>query len=204
MSDFIVGLTGGIGSGKSAVGKMFTELGIEVIDADQVARDVVAPGSPALAKIAERFGADVIDHTGALDRATLRDIVFSNDEHKNWLNALLHPLIRSQMIAQCHAAQSQYAVLEVPLLVEGELHKQMDFTVVVDVPESTQLARASARDDADESQIRAIMKAQASRQQRCAVADTIIDNNGELSQTQEQVASLHQHLLAKLSTAKPE
>ena len=192
MSHYIVGLTGGIGSGKSAAADMFKELGINVIDADQVARDVVAPSSPALTEIHQRFGDTVLLETGELNRAFLREKVFSNAEDKQWLNQLLHPLIRIRLIEQCNEARSSYCILMVPLLIENNMQSMVNRIAVVDVSESQQLARASVRDDTSVQQIQAIMAAQASRKQRLQHADDVIDNRGDLQHLRHQVVELHQ------------
>ncbi|WP_445396183.1 dephospho-CoA kinase [Zobellella sp. An-6] len=194
---YVVGLTGGIGSGKSTVANLFAELGVEVIDADLIAREVVEPGEPALAAIAEHFGPDVIDGGGRLDRRALRERVFAAPAQKDWLNALLHPLIRERMIAACTAARSPYCLLVVPLLVENRLTTLTDRVLVVDVSPEQQLARTMKRDRSDEQQIRAIMAAQASREQRLAAADDVVDNNDpDLAGIKAAVTALHQKYLA--------
>ncbi|WP_375057193.1 dephospho-CoA kinase [Zobellella sp. DQSA1] len=194
---YVVGLTGGIGSGKSTVAALFAELGVEVIDADIIAREVVAPGEPALAAIAEHFGPDVINADGNLDRRALRERVFTRPEQKDWLNALLHPRIRQRMVAACAAARSPYCLLVVPLLVENGLTPLANRVLVVDVSPEQQLARTVKRDHSSEQQIRAIMAAQASREQRLAAADDVVDNSGaELAGVKAAVAALHQKYLA--------
>ena len=193
---YVVGLTGGIGSGKSTVASLFAELGVEVIDADIIAREVVAPGEPALAAIAAHFGQEVLDSQGRLDRRALRERVFSHPEQKDWLNALLHPLIRERMVAACAAARPPYCLLVVPLLVENGLTTLCQRVLVVDVSPEQQLARTVKRDHSSEQQIRAIMAAQASREQRLAAADDVIDNNGPaLARLKAAVAALHQKYL---------
>ncbi len=193
---YIVGLTGGIGSGKSTVADFFAEQGVEVVDADIIAREVVAPGEPALAAIAAHFGPELIATDGSLDRRELRRRVFGNPAEKDWLNALLHPLIRERMISACAAARSPYCLLVVPLLVENKLTSLCQRVLVVDVSPEQQLARTTRRDNADEAQIRAIMAAQASREQRLAAADDVIDNNGtDLDRVKAEVARLHQQYL---------
>ncbi len=193
---YIVGLTGGIGSGKSTVADFFAEQGVEVVDADIIAREVVAPGEPALAAIAAHFGPELIATDGNLDRRELRRRVFGNPAEKDWLNALLHPLIRERMISACAAARSPYCLLVVPLLVENKLTSLCQRVLVVDVSPEQQLARTTRRDNADEAQIRAIMAAQASREQRLAAADDVIDNNGtDLDRVKAEVARLHQQYL---------
>ncbi|MBM7455455.1 dephospho-CoA kinase [Oceanisphaera litoralis] len=194
---YIVGLTGGIGSGKSTVADFFAELGVEVVDADIIARQVVAPGEPALAAIAARFGPEIIAADGNLDRRELRRRVFANPAEKDWLDALLHPLIRERMISACAAARSPYCLLVVPLLVENKLTGLCRRVLVVDVSPEQQLARTTRRDKADEAQIRAIMAAQASREQRLAAADDVIDNKDpDLGRVKAEVARLHRQYLS--------
>tara|TARA_R110002153_G_scaffold3739_5_gene17925 strand:- start:1323 stop:1946 length:624 start_codon:yes stop_codon:yes gene_type:complete len=195
VSNFVVGISGGIGSGKTTVTDLFAKYGIEVIDADVIAREVVEPGTPALAAIVAKFGESVLDLAGSLDRAKLRTLVFEDTEVKNWLNQLLHPAIREQMLLQTQQAKSAYCLLSVPLLVENKLYQQVDRVVIVDVDEQTQLQRTLLRDKTNEQQIRAIMSAQATRQQRLAVADDVIDNNGKADDLAKQVTQLHQGYL---------
>ena len=194
MADFIVGLTGGIGSGKSTVATLFADNGIALVDADVVARQVVAPGSPALAAIAEHFGPTVLQADGQLNRAALRLQVFSDEAARQWLNQLLHPLIREQMQQQLAAATSPYVLWVVPLLLENGLNQDCDRVLVVDAPADTQRQRVLARDasaDAD-----AIMARQLSRRERLAAADDIIDNSGTPDALAEQVDVLHQRYLS--------
>lgn len=190
MSNFIVGLTGGIGSGKTAVSNAFADLGVTVVDADIVSREVVEPGSPALSKIAERFGSDILSN-GQLDRATLRQIVFADPKHKTWLEQLLHPLIGQRMVEQLAQAPGDYAILASPLLIEAGQQILCHRVLVVDVPESVQLQRTMARDNNDEAQVRRIMASQASREQRLAAADDVIDNSESLSTLSAKVTTLH-------------
>ena len=193
----IIGLTGGIGSGKSTVTKEFKALGIDVIDADFVARQVVAPGQNALVEIELFFGAEVIDVNGALDRAKLRNIIFQCEEKKQWLNELLHPIIRETILTELTQVSSQYAILEAPLLFENKLNQYTDYNLVVDVTENHQLQRAIKRDGNNEAQIRAIMDSQLSRQSRLAKADYIIDNNSDdLVALKHSIKRLHQQFLA--------
>jgi dephospho-CoA kinase len=195
MSNFVVGITGGIGSGKTTVTDLFAKYAIEVIDADVIAREVVEPGTPALKAIINKFGQSVLDESDSLDRAKLRSLVFNDIEVKNWLNQLLHPAIRRQMLLQTQQAKSDYCLLSVPLLVENKLNEQVDRVVIVDVDEPTQLQRTLLRDKTNEKQIRAIMSAQATRQQRLEVADDVIDNHGGTDALFKQVAQLHQYYL---------
>jgi dephospho-CoA kinase len=195
MSNFVVGITGGIGSGKTTVTDLFAKYAIEVIDADVIAREVVEPGTPALKAIINKFGQSVLDESDSLDRAKLRSLVFNDIEVKNWLNQLLHPAIRRQMLLQTQKAKSDYCLLSVPLLVENKLNEQVDRVVIVDVDEPTQLQRTLLRDKTNEKQIRTIMSAQATRQQRLEVADDVIDNNGGTDALFKQVIQLHQYYL---------
>lgn len=195
MSDYVVGISGGIGSGKTTVTDLFEQYAVVVVDADVIAREVVEPGTPALKEIIVKFGQSVLDGSGRLDRARLRTLVFNNNEVKNWLNQLLHPAIRKQMLLQTQQAKSTYCLLSVPLLVEGKLHEKVDRVLIVDVNEQTQLQRTLLRDKTNEQQIRAIMSAQATRQQRLDVANDIIDNNGNADELTKQVAQLHQRYM---------
>ncbi|MGI9287902.1 MAG: dephospho-CoA kinase [Pseudomonadales bacterium] len=193
---FVVGLTGGIGSGKTAVSDRFAKLGIAVIDADVAARVVVEPGRPALAKIADHFGQETIAAGGELDRAKLRELVFNDEAQRKWLEALLHPLIGTEIINQIQTATSPYALLVSPLLIETS---QVQFTqrvLLVDVPVEIQIARTMARDNNNEAQVKAIIASQASREQRLAAADDVINNDRDLEYLEEQVQALHQKYLA--------
>jgi len=192
---FIVGLTGGIASGKTAVSDHFKSLGIDIIDADVVARQVVEKGTPALYAIAERFGNKILNTDGSLDRTALRNIVFNSATDKSWLNELTHPLVRAQMQVQIHAATSVYVVLAVPLLIENGLNAMVDRVLVVDVPESLQIARGAARDNSAQALIQNIINAQASRQQRLELADDIVVNDRDLAHLHCQVDKLHKNYL---------
>lgn len=195
----VVGLTGGIGSGKSTVAKLFKKQGIEVIDADQVAREVVAPGENALQEIESYFGKDILDQNGALKRDLLREIIFNCESKKLWLNNLLHPIIRQRMLDKLSACCSPYAILEAPLLFENELNQYTTYDVVVDVPEKIQLQRAMQRDNSSQTQIEAIIKSQISRAKRLQRSDFVIDNSStNMALLAEQVQSLHNKLLSKL------
>ena len=195
---YVVGLTGGIGSGKSTVANLFAELGVDIIDADIIAREVVAPGEPALAAIAAHFGPGVMAASGHLNRRALRERVFNHPQEKAWLNALLHPMIRERMVAACAASVSPYCLLVVPLLVENKLTSLCQRVLVVDVSPDTQLQRTVKRDSSSETQIRAIMAAQASREQRLAAADDVINNNSpDQAGLLKEVQQLHQYYLAQ-------
>lgn len=191
MSKFVVGLTGGIGSGKSAVSERFEQLGIRVVDADIASRAVVEPGRPALKAIEEHFGAEVICADGTLNRAALRKLVFEDEFERRWLEQLTHPLINAYMAEELAAATSPYAILAHPILVETGRTDGCDRILVVDVPEELQVSRTMARDDNPETQVRAIMAAQASREERLAAADDVIVNDQGLDHLDAEVARLH-------------
>jgi dephospho-CoA kinase len=188
----IVGLTGGIGSGKSQASNRFAQHGIKVVNADVVAREVVMPGSPALQKIAQRFGEDILDDRGALNRRKLRDIIFQSPTEKQWLEALLHPLINAEIRHQLSTSTSIYSILESPLLLETKQYELVDRIAVVDVSEMTQIERASLRDNNNTQQIKAIMQTQLTRQERCARAHDIIQNHGSIDELDQQVDKLNQ------------
>jgi dephospho-CoA kinase len=192
MSEIVIGLTGGIASGKTTVSDQFARLGIDIIDADVIAREVVAKGSPGLMAIVEQFGQGILTPTLDLDRQKLRSIVFTDNTKKEWLNALLHPLIRTQMELQTRDAKSPYCILSVPLLVENKLNKTVDRTLVIDIDASTQLKRAMARDNSEQAIIESIIASQATRSERLAVADDIILNTGDRHWLNAQVKDLHQ------------
>lgn len=193
----LVGLTGGIGSGKSAVSEQLKTLGVLVVDADQVAREVVQLGSPALKRISEHFGRQILLDDGRLNRASLRQQVFLDMAQKQWLEALLHPLIRVAIKAQLAIAlraKNVYTVLESPLLLETPQHKMTDFVVVVDASESLQLKRACLRDGSKAVQIEAIIKTQMPRQKRLDKAHWVIDNQHDFNHLTQEVLKLHQYL----------
>lgn len=196
MSSFIIGLTGGIGSGKTTVSDIFSNnYGIEVVDADVIAREVVAPGSKALQKIQSYFGNQIVAQDGSLDRSALRAIVFDSPEKKNWLNALLHPLIRETMQLRCQQASSPYVILSIPLLVENKLQFMANRILVVDCEEETQIVRASNRDGVGEEQIKSIMRSQASRKERLAIANDVITNEDSARSLEVQIGGLHKKYL---------
>ncbi|MFC5706154.1 dephospho-CoA kinase [Aeromonas eucrenophila] len=193
---YVVAITGGIGSGKTTIANQFAALGIEVVDADVIAREVVEPGSPALAAIVSHFGSDILNAQGELDRRALRDRIFNHQEEKLWLNALLHPLIRQEMLRQCAAASSPYCLLVVPLLVENRLTGLADRVLVIDVDEETQIERTCRRDGVSRAQAEAILASQASRAERLAAADDVLDNQSGTSETiQARILALHETYL---------
>lgn len=192
---YTVALTGGIGSGKSTVANAFADLGINVIDADVIARQIVEPGTPALQAIVDHFGTEMRQPDGSLDRRRLRERIFNNTAEKSWLNALLHPMIQRETQQQMQQATSPYVLWVVPLLVENQLWHKADRVLVVDVSSQTQLARTIQRDNVSEHHAKQILAAQATREQRLAVADDVIDNNGTPDAIALEVARLHAHYL---------
>ena len=199
----IIGLTGGIGSGKTTVSNLFSELGITVVDADIAAREVVEPGSAALKEIQTHFSEDTVNSDGSLNRQALREQVFDNETERRWLEALLHPLIKKRLEQQLKVAQSEYAILSSPLLLETNQHQLTQRVLVVDVPETLQLERASSRDQNSQEQIKAIMAAQIARKTRCERADDIILNDSDTNQLKAKVLSLHYRYL-ELAKAQQE
>jgi dephospho-CoA kinase len=196
MSRFIVGLTGGIGSGKTTVANIFATLNIVIVDADIVAREVVAPQTIALAEITRHFGADILQADGFLNRAKLREIIFTDNSQKAWLNNLLHPIIRQECTRQLQLAESAYAILSAPLLLENNMHPLVNRVLVVDVSEEIQIKRTMRRDQNSLQQTRSIMSSQFSRQQRLALADDVLDNNDtDLTVLTNQIKKLHQQYL---------
>ena len=187
---FKVALTGGIASGKTAVSDMFAELGVAVIDADVIAREVVAKGSEALKAIVEHFGEQILTDSGVLDREKLRSTVFSNEQERLWLNNLLHPLIRAEMKRRQDVADSVYSISVIPLLFESGQYKDYDRVLVVDCPEDVQLERLMARDHSSKEQAQAILDKQASRQQRLSIADDVIVNDSDLHSLKQSVITL--------------
>lgn len=198
---YTVALTGGIGSGKSTVADEFAHLGVTVIDADIIARQVVEPGTPALLAIAERFGPQMINDDGSLNRRRLRERIFAHSEDKAWLNALLHPLIQQETRRQMQASTSPYLLWVVPLLVENRLTDKADRVLVVDVPKETQLERTIRRDGVSREHAEHILAAQATREQRLAAADDVIENMGSADAVASHVARLHDKYLMLASQA---
>ncbi len=207
MIPYSVGLTGGIGSGKSSAAEMFGELGAEVIDADAIAHELTRSGGAAIAPIRAAFGDTFIDSGGALDRARMRTLAFTDSEAKQRLEAILHPLIRSESERRAMSATSSYVVMMIPLLVESGGAKANGRTrfqriAVVDCPEETQLARVIKRSNLPVAEVRAIMATQASRAQRLAAADDVIDNSGSLETLRGRIRQLHRHYLGLASSWK--
>jgi dephospho-CoA kinase len=204
MTRFVVGLTGGIGSGKTAVSDRFAALGVAVVDADLASRAVVAPGEPALAAIAAHFGSAVLQPDGSLDRAALRARVFADPAERRWLEQLTHPLIGAWLRRELLAGESPYSLLVNPILIESGQHRLCHRVLVVDAPEAAQLERTMARDGNSAAQVQAIMAAQVDRQQRLAAADDVIVNAGSLQALDAAVADLHARYLELSSQGGPQ
>lgn len=197
----IVGLTGGIGSGKSEASKRFAERGVLVVDSDTVAREVVKQGTAALAQIAGHFGTGILDAAGDLNRRKLREIIFSDPAEKQWLESLLHPIINAEIRFQLANSTSTYSVLVSPILLETQQFQLVDRILVIDTSEQHQIERASIRDKNNEAQIKAIMQTQLSRQERCARATDIIQNHGSIDELDVQIEKLHQLYVELAQTA---
>lgn len=199
MSGFIVGLTGGVASGKTAATRRFETLGVYVADADVAAREAVAPGSDGLAEVAAAFGRDLLDASGALDRAAMRRLVFADDAARKRLEAIVHPRVRAMLRSACEAAPGAYAIAAIPLLAEGggrDAYPWLDRILVIDVPRETQLRRLVSRDGIDMALAEKMLAAQAGRERRLAIADDVIVNDGTLAALDAQVAGLHERYLA--------
>jgi len=201
----LIALTGGIASGKSAVAELFAAEGVPVLDTDQIARDVVEPGTPALAQIVAEFGPEVLDAAGRLDRRRMRDLVFADEDKLKQLEAITHPAIREELARRAAAAGGLYQIHVIPLLVESGRADVYDRVLVVDAPEANQVRRLHLRDGADEETAQRILRAQASREERLSVADDVIVNTGTLDDLKRFVATLHENyeLLAAARTLLP-
>ena len=203
MKPYTVGLTGGIGSGKSAVAELFAKLGVAVVDSDEIAHELTRPGGAAIAPIRRAFGSGVIDADGALDRAGMRKLAFGDAAAKKKLEAILHPLIREESARRSERADSAYAILVVPLLVEGGIDRSRYARVlVVDCTEAQQIERAMRRSGLSESEVRDILAAQATREQRLALADDVIDNSGAPEALDRQISRLHGKYLTLAAKSK--
>ncbi|WP_299733703.1 dephospho-CoA kinase [uncultured Endozoicomonas sp.] len=190
-----IGVTGGIGSGKTAVTDFFASKSVTIVDADLAARVVVEPGKPALEAIAKRFGSGIILN-GNLDRGQLRTIIFDSVDERLWLEALLHPLIRDQIRLELQQAKSPYAILVSPLMLETDQHELVNRILVVDLPEATQIERAMNRDHMDEDQTRKIIASQMPREKRLEWADDVVENSGTLEQLHQSLEKLHETYLS--------
>ncbi|QHF30310.1 dephospho-CoA kinase [Pseudomonas sp. R32] len=192
---WILGLTGGIGSGKSAAAQRFVELGVHLVDADQAARWVVEPGRPALARIVERFGPGVLLEDGQLNRAALRELIFADPQQRLWLEALLHPLIGQEIFSYLAKAESPYAVFVSPLMVESGQYKRTNRLLVIDAPQALQVQRTLLRDQTSAEQVQAILKAQASREERLRHAHDVLVNDRDLGWLHSEIDRLHHFYL---------
>jgi dephospho-CoA kinase len=190
-----IGLTGGIASGKSTVARLFTDLRVPVIDADVAARTVVAPGTPGLARVIERFGPGILAENGELDRRALRDLVFSDAGSRRDLESILHPLIRTDMERSADQAVGPYIVMAIPLLIEGGPSDRVDRILLVDVDEAVQLQRVMERDGCTAEQARAILASQAGRSARLAAADDVLQNAGTVTDLRQAVDCFHERYL---------
>lgn len=200
--NFTVGLTGGIGSGKSTVAQGFAAHGICIVDADEIAHQLTAPGGAAMPAISAAFGQAMLQADGALDRAAMRQLVFTDSNARSRLEAILHPMIRAECAVQLDQADSPYALLVVPLLVESAAYRaRCDRILVIDCPPEIQLQRVMARSGLSEAEARRIMAAQTSREARLAAATEVLDNSGDAASLQARIDVLHQHYL--LESAKP-
>lgn len=193
----IIGLSGGIASGKTTVANLFNEhFNIDIVDADIVAREVVALGSDGLKQIAAHFGEEVLLEDGTLNRAKLREVIFSDPTEKQWLNELLHPMIRDKIDSDLSKITSPYGLLVAPLLIENQMQGMTDRVLIVDVPVEVQIERTMSRDNVSREQVESILKSQASREQRLAVADDVIKNHTKNQELLPQITDLHQKYLA--------
>jgi len=188
-----IGLTGGIGSGKSTVANYFAALGVPIIDSDVLAREVVNPGTSALKEIVAHFGTTILTKENHLDRAKLRKLIFNHAAEQKWLENLLHPLILQKMAEQIQALSAPYCILVIPLLLEKQI--PADRILVVDTSNDLQIQRTSQRDKINIKQVRAILQTQLTRTERCAQADDIIHNEGDLAELKQQVRALHEKYL---------
>jgi dephospho-CoA kinase len=195
----VVAVTGGIASGKTAVSDRFQALGVPVVDTDLIAREVVAPGQPLLTEIGKRFGKGVIQEDGSLDRRALRELVFADSTARQELESLLHPAILAEARARIMRQAGAYVIVVIPLLAEGGGHEWIDRVLVVDVPESVQLERLQLRDGVTRSDAEAALAAQASREERLAIADDVIDNTSDLETLHRRVDRQHEQYLERFS-----
>ena len=187
-----VGLTGGIGSGKSTAAQRFEELGVPIVDADVIARNVVEPGKPALKEVIAAFGEKVVNSDGELDRTELRKIVFENREYKALLESILHPRIYDEILRQLDHLSAPYCIVVIPLLAESKRIYPLDRVLVIDLPHALQLERTSARDQQSEEKIDKIIQSQSSRKKRLSLADDVVENSGTVELLYERIDLLHQ------------
>lgn len=193
----VVGLTGGIGSGKSTVTELFAKCGVPIIDADLIARDITQPNTPLLKKITEHFGPTILASDGTLNRKQLREIIFKDITQRVWLEKLLHPQIHQAILQKIHQLSAHaYCIVVIPLLIESSSYAFLDRILVVDTPEALQIERVMARDKSQREHVEAILNAQATREHRLAHADDVIVNTGNIADLEPQIAQLHERYLA--------
>lgn len=194
-----IGLTGGIGSGKSSVCRLFAAMNVPVIDTDIIAREVVEPGQPGLLALTSAFGQEILDNAGQLNRRVLRERVFQDKAQRQRLEAILHPLIRAALHEQLNTVTAPYVIIAIPLLLEKGWENEVDRILVIDTNEALQISRTMARDEADEEAVQCIMQSQVSRSTRVAAADDIIHNEGDYTELERQVEVLHRYYLSLAS-----
>lgn len=195
INNWVLGLTGGIGCGKTAISSMFEELGITIVDADIIARQVVAPNTIGLNEIVSYFGNEILLPDGILNRAVLRERIFANNDDKEWLNKLLHPLIRNKILIDLNATTSAYVVLVAPLLFENSLDKYCNQTLLIDVANSVQIKRTTQRDNVSVEQVKSIIAAQMPREHKQQKADAILNNDRDLALVKTDLLRLHKNHL---------
>ena len=196
---FVVGLTGGIGSGKSAATAIFEDLGIDVVDADLASREAVLPGSKALDQIQKKFGNEILLEDQSLNRARLREIIFDNSEDKTWLEQLLHPEIRHIIQSKLENSSSEYVILVSPLLFETDQHKFCNTTILIDSSLNSQVCRTSKRDSVSEDSVKKIISAQMSREDKLKIAKIVINNDDSLEQLESNVKKVHENLIKEIT-----
>lgn len=194
---FCVGLTGGVGSGKSTVTAIFASLDVPILDADTMVRTLTAPGQPALHQIVQHFGSSILDQHQYLDRQALREVIFNHPEERSWLEQLLHPLVIAEIRRQKSQLIAPYCIVSAPLLMEAQVERTLvDRVLVIDVDPDVQIARTRVRDHLSETQVRKMMRAQCSREKRLAKADDVIENNADIDTLRFQIEALHRRYLA--------
>ncbi|MDH3355148.1 MAG: dephospho-CoA kinase [Chromatiales bacterium] len=203
MKPLIIGLTGGIGCGKSTICKAFSQLAIPIIDTDQIARDVVAPGQPALETLVQHFSSTILNKDNSLNRAHLKTLLFNDPQNKKFIETVLHPLILAQLNQQLTAITAPYVVVEIPLLIEANWQSVVDQILVIDIPETLQLERLMQREDATQSEVQAMIDNQISRTERNRYATQLVDNSATPSALSRQVSELHQHYLKLAENSHP-
>ena len=196
---FVVGLTGGIGSGKSAATSIFEDLGIDVVDADLASREAVLPGSKVLGQIQKKFGDEILLEDQSLNRAKLREIIFDNSEDKIWLEQLLHPEIRHIIQSKLENSSSEYVILVSPLLFETDQHEFCNTTILIDTSMNSQVSRTSKRDSVSEDSVKKIISAQMSRDDKLKIAKIVINNDDSLEQLESNVKKVHENLIKEIT-----